>query len=191
MDHVVIFDPNGNFWPGALVGGRRVSSLHGEGVRTLPVETSLFTRSGIGGFFMRSWGAGVRLNNPQPKMIVPMTVYVDAACNELHWMVRLMPDLTDHPADVPFEVPKRFNGLIRLSQDSQQPGTTVQGLGPSKGDIPLDDLGPLDEHGGWTVQGRSQLSPTGEGYMGVSFYGTAPGLTMVWAAITACRSEGG
>ncbi len=178
--YVVLEDPNGTYWPGALIESeRRANMLRSDGVVLLQCEPLLFSRSGVGGFYKRAWGSGIPLSNLQPKMIVPMTIFVSREFQQLHWCVRLVKD--DELKHI-----EQFNGLLRLSADNSQPGAHVSGLGQPKKAIALDDLGAPDANNGWTVFGMNEVRPDADGLMGLSFYGMAPGLRLVWAAISQC-----
>jgi hypothetical protein len=51
-----------------------------------------------------------------------------------------------------------------------------------KNSVNCGKLGPIDDFGGWTIQGRSQIHVQGEGCYGLALYGFAPGLRVAWAA---------
>ena len=70
---VVVDDPSGQYWEGALVKGREGHILRSRGVIVLPVDPRMFRFSGIGGYMKRSWGAGFPLTNVVPALNCPLT----------------------------------------------------------------------------------------------------------------------
>lgn len=178
--YIVVDDPRGEWNEGSLVEESRARVLTSEGVALLPVDSQLFRYSGVGGYARRAWGSGISLSNQHPRLLVPMTLFVDQTVRNLNWLVRLIPD-----AEMPGI--RRFNGILRLMQDSSQAHSAVGGLGAATQSFDLSEIGAPDAQGGWTLRGTYDLAPHAAGHMGIALYGTAPGLRVVWSAISASR----
>ena len=180
--HIVVYDPIGLFWDGSLLEEERAKQVAARGVVTLPVETDLFVRSGVGAFHKRSWGAGWPLSLMAPRPVCPLTLYVERDLHMLTWAARVVVDSGsefDHT---------QYRGSLRLVTDGQQPGAQVGGI--SDGNAVLLDpesLGEADVHGGWIVRGTAQLNSGGDGFVGLTLYGNAPGLRVAWAAVALSR----
>jgi len=177
--HIVIDDPTGKFWEGALVDRSRANVLRAAGVALLPVDPRLFTACAIGGFHKRAWGAGFPLDAHIPRMNAPLTMFLASRLTKIHWCARLIRD-TRYPADL------SPVGTLRLTIDSGQSwanaGCALSSL--KQNTVNLAELGPPDEEGGWVISGESMISVPREGFAGFALYGSAPGLAVVWAAIT-------
>lgn len=177
--HIVIDDPNGENYEGSLVDDLTAKILMGKDVVVLPIAEHLLLRTGIGGFFKRAWGSGIPMSSHAPSSIAPMTIFVDTEIDTINWAIRIVPDV-----DMPNV--KEFNGLLRLMIDSSQPnGGSISHV---REHFALNDLGAPDARGGWTLRGSYVVKAYGAGFMGLSVYGTAPGLRVLWSAITASRS---
>jgi len=176
--HVVVWDPQGKFWEGSLIEDERAAQLDARGVVSLPVEASLFARSGVGGFMKRAWGAGWRLNFNIPKLSCPLCMYVRPDMHRVCFAARLVLD-EQTPTD-----PSGLLGSLRFVTDSGQPSAQLGGyIADPKCVIDVSQLGPMDEHGGWSVKGEGKLFAQSDGYVGTGIYGSAPGLRIAWAAV--------
>jgi hypothetical protein len=187
-DHVVVWDPEGMYWDGAVIDGDRAGRLAQRGVVTLPCLPQLFEQSGVGGFSKRSWGAGLPLDSLAPRMVAPLTLYMPETGQAvhpprgLHWRARLVLDVRDgvRPPTKPL-----FDGVVRFTADSSQrtPNKCVY-LEQGSRSFTARDLGPADAHGGWTVGGEGVVSAPGEGHYGFALWAGAPGLRVAWVAAT-------
>lgn len=184
---VVVWDPEGEYWPGGVVTqqqAREFASKARRGVVTLPVLVDQLGASGCGGYSKREWGAGVPLSNPVPRLLAPLVLYVDAlppfaggkpAARGIAWAARLVRD-----AAVKIERP---DGTVRFAADGSQRNpqkATYHELGDRQQLV--RELGAEDRHGGWTVGGEGSLGVAAEGHYGFALYATAPGLRVVWVA---------
>ncbi len=175
---IVVWDPAGEFWDGALVDEQRGKQLEVRGAVLLPVVMRLLGIGGIGGFQKRSWGSGWPLASPAPATYCPMTIYGARELRALYWAARLVPASPEGPHE--------YAGQLRLSADGSQPHSMPTGYSPTVGAVAsnLSQLGEPDEHGGWTLRGNGAMSPTSDGYYGFTLYGYGPGLRVAWAAVS-------
>lgn len=186
--HVVVWDPEGSYWEGAVVDGDKAGRLGQRGVVTLPCLPQLFEQSGVGGFSKRAWGAGLPLDSLAPRLVAPLAMFMPDTgqavhpTRGLHWRARLVLDVREgvRPPTRPL-----FDGVIRFTSDSSQRSNTkctYQEL--SQRAFTARDLGPADAHEGWTVGGEGIVSAPGEGHYGFALWAGAPGLRVVWVAAT-------
>lgn len=176
--NIVVWDPEGKYWEGSLVGEAQATVIRGRGGVALPVDPELFKVSGIGGYFRRGWGAGWPCDHGVPKMFCPMTIYVTPEHRQLHWAARLIPEDD------------------RIASGIQGPATmTIMGyparanthcatITPTVGLRPLRELGAVDAHGGWNLVANAIANPAVEGNHAFALYGAAPGVRVAWAALT-------
>lgn len=180
MSHlVVVDDPMGEYWEGSLIEEKRAEMLKARGLIALPVDPELIRISGVGGFYKRSYGSGWPLSNAAPTGNCPVTLYTTRNHHRLGWAARLVLD--------PSAPQKNHVGLLRLTSDTAQ-ATAMQGgfVGNDPRDknlIDVSKLGSADAEGGWTVTGTGTIRSTGEGYLALTLYGTAPGLAVEWLAV--------
>lgn len=174
VQHIVVWDPEGEFWEGGLVDASRARQLEARGVILLPIVPRLFAAGGIGGFHKRAWGAGWPLPPHVPAVHCPLTIHGSKQLRALHWAARLVPEnvVGEHS----------YDGQLRFMSDLTQANVQHASYLPEGAAFELSKLGPLDPRGGWIVRGRGSLSPTTDGFMGFAFYGFGPGLKMAWAA---------
>jgi hypothetical protein len=182
--HVVVWDPEGEYWEGALVDGQRGLRLNERGACTLPCVPDLFRMSSVGGYSKRAWGAGIPLTNLVPAMVAPLTMYCHPEVKGLYWRARLVPDL--QPQKSLAAARPRLEGIVRFSADSGQ-RTPIKGGYQELTEKPImvRDLKDPDKHGGWTVGGEGVMAFGTEGHYGFALYATAPGLRVAWVAATA------
>lgn len=183
--HVVVSDPAGKYWEGAVVDAVRVNELRGRGVATLPCIPDLFRYAGVSGYSKRAWGAGWPLDTVVPSLVCPLTMYVpfDAPKN-VEWCARIMP--TNEALARVEKGHSASNGVLRLAAGEMR-GSQLRAVitdHEGKNNVDVSKLGPPDEQGGWTVYGRAQVHASGEGCYGLALYGFAPGLRIVWLAAT-------
>lgn len=185
-EQVVVWDPEGEYWPGALLkapdlnqagqvvtGAGLADALAARGVVLLPVVPKLFRLSGVGGYAKREWGAGWPMSIGVPRNISPLTMYCTTDYGELHWVARLMGEGS-------------CEGSLKLVSDASQPnplraGLTYDGV---MSQVDLRNLGPADKHGGWVVGGRARVKFASDGHYGFGLYGAASSLRVVWAAVS-------
>ncbi len=176
---VVVQDPEGKFWPGAVVDAARANQLRPRGVALLPVVPALFKLSGVGGYAKREWGSGWPMDEITPRIHSPLTMYCVGEHTKFHWLARLV-------ADPKFGAGATFDGYLRLSADPSQPNPLKVGLTPdaSRPSINVRELGHPDARNGWTIGGHASAKVPQDGHYGFGFYGSAPGLRIAWAAIS-------
>lgn len=180
-DWIVVEDPLGEWWEGALVDEGRKRQLESRGVVLLPCLPDLFRRSGVGGFHKRAWGAGLSVNGSQPRTVAPLTVYCSPEFHGMYWAARLIPEppMVDRIMNDERNV---FQGFLRFIADASQANPNKLGVTPRN----VFDLGTLDKRhyvqGGFIIRGDATLTVPGEAHYGFALYGTAPGLRIVWMA---------
>jgi hypothetical protein len=181
-DYIVVEDPTGEWWEGALVDEGRQRQLEARGVVLLPVLPDLFRRSGVGGFHKRAWGAGFPLNASRPGISAPLTIYCSQHFTTMHWAARvaMLPECLEKVKNGDRAV---FDGaFVRFIGDASQANPNKCTLNPTV----TPDLATLDERtlvdDGFILRGTSEVSFPGDGHYGFALYGTARGLRVVWAA---------
>jgi hypothetical protein len=179
MSRIVVWDPEGEYWEGALVDETRARVLEARHVVTLPVDASLLKRGGVAGYHRRSWGAGWPLDHFTPRMACPLTMFVDQAHRTVDWVARLALD-----PGKPGAKPEDLMGQLRLVGDGAQGGADHASLTPNTPAVDVRTLAVADEWGGWTVGGRCTMHAPADRHYGFSLYGTAPGLRVLWAAVS-------
>lgn len=183
---IVVWDPEAEYWSGGLVDLVKAHQLAQRGVVLLPVEPPLFKLSGVGGYHYRAWGGGYPLDNPMPRMTCPLSMYCSREYPVFHWKARLVaePNVADDVAS--------FEGALRLQSDIGQVNPLKVGLMPLAKADPLFDMrqiGKADQYGGWTIGGKATAQVPQDGIYGFGLYGGAPGLRVVWAAVSLARFE--
>jgi hypothetical protein len=185
--HIVVWDPDGEWWEGALVPEpEQARALAQRRVCLLPVVPQLLQASADAGYFRRAWGKGVALPTGGHGPLCPLSLYAVHDMHYIHWAARLTPtaDIERMPDDS-----LRLVGMLRLVPDGMQRGgfqAQLEGAERDKVDFSL--LGPPDEQGGWTVGGTARIRQAIDAKACVSLHGSAmgarPQLRVVWAAIT-------
>lgn len=173
---IVVWDPTGDYWEGALVAPQRAEVIRSQGGCVLPAAPELFRLSGVGGFTKRSWGSGWPLNFLHPQLACPLTVLLTEGYRGVHWAIRLVDDGSREPGQI--------QGTLRLSSDTSQSYALKASLTPIGSPILGANLGKPDEYGGWTLTGRATVHPPQMGHHGFALYGTMPGCRVAWAALS-------
>lgn len=184
-EHIVVWDPEGEYWQGGIVDSATALPLRARGVALLPVDRRLLVAGAISGFFFRAWGAGWPVEGSVPRMCCPMTLRVapfdgqrDGTPDRIHWVARLVPD------GVPADDWKPI-GIIRLAPDSGQQGAFANGLtATDRIAVDLAKLGKADQHGGWTVGGDAMFGSRFDQTIGLGLYCSCPGVRIAWAAVS-------
>jgi hypothetical protein len=179
--NLVVWDPKGEFWEGAVVDDVRARALEARGVAVMPCIPDLFMRSGVGGFAKRAWGSGWPLDHTVPRMFAPLTVFVRAPDPgsshqkqpRLHWRMRLAP-LGDGAPGL---------GVIRVASDSSQhnPHKLTMSYG-EQDHVDVSRLEAPDAAGGWTIGGSAMICVPGDAHYPIGFWGAASGCRCVWVA---------
>lgn len=181
---IVVEDPTGEWWEGALVEESRCRQLESRGVVLLPVLPDLFKRSGVGGFHKRAWGAGHPLHPSRPSIAAPLMLFVSESFEHVHWAARLALDPAYLERVKAGEKGIFASGFLRFVGDASQSNPTKCTLMPTK----EADLSKLDDRtlveDGFIIRGDSRVNFPGDGHYGFAFYGTALGLRVVWSAVS-------
>lgn len=173
---VVVWDPTGDYWEGAIVEAARVADLQTKGVALLPCCPELFSEVPFCGYAKRSWGSGWPIDSNVPRRVCPLALYSPGdPYRQLRWMVRL--------------VGEKGRGIpMRLAAGEQRANvirpslSEVGGAATNMVDVP--NLGDPDAAGGWTVGGHALLSMPGPGMFALSLYAANPGMRVAWVAAT-------
>ena len=193
--HIVVWDPEQQYWEGSLVVEvEQARALAKRGVCLLPVVAKVMTAAADAGFFKRAWGKGIAVPVGGHQAICPLSIYALHDMHYLHWCARLVP--TPDAARDEEGVLKPIRGMLRLVPDGTQLGGFQAALqGAERDRVDLEQLGPVDEWGGWTVGGSALLRQSIDAKAAVSLHGSAQGersqLRVAWAAISQTTSEGG
>jgi hypothetical protein len=179
---VVVDDPTGQYWEGAVVSLAQSAVVAGHGGTTLPVVADQFARSGCGGYAKRSWGGGLPLDARVPTMVAPLCLYVDPALRGLVWRARVVPD-----ASRPVERP---DGTVRFVADSGQRGCAKAAYSELLALAVVREWPAQDSRGGWTVGGEGRVTAAQEGVCGFALYACAPGLRVLWVAASLASLTG-
>jgi len=186
--YIVVEDPQGTWWEGAIVDEGRQRQLEARGVVLLPCIPDLFRRSGVGGFHKRAWGAGFPIDPIKPAIVAPLVLYCTQHFNALHWAARVALDEA-HLEKVKNGDKAVFDGaFIRFIGDSSQANPNKCTVAPNviANMSELDDRTLVDD--GFILRGSSIASFSSDGHYGFALYGTARGLRIVWAAATQAQS---
>ena len=196
QQHVVVWDPRGEYWDGAVVGELKAHQLRALGVATLPVDAGLMAKNGVAGYFRRSFGAGVPLSPVIPQRAAMVLLWTTAGQGQrLFWRARLQ--ATFHVVagldGAEHLVRDELDGQLRLVADTAQVGAYPQGfVAYDEGAVAYTrGLGEPDKWGGWTVGGCVQLGQQLEGFMGLSLYGAARGARLAWVAVSQSDAPAG
>lgn len=179
--HVVVWDPEGDYWEGGVVDFTLARRLRTRGVVTLPVVPDMFKWSGVGGWAKRAWGAGIPLDSHAPRLVGPLTLFCIPDVRGLTWAARLVPDVREDGGRV--DKGRKPEGMVRFSADSGQ-RVPIQSAYNEVDEraVLVRDFAEPDAHGGWTVGGAGHVSIGTEGHYGYALYATAPGLRVAWVA---------
>jgi hypothetical protein len=197
--HVVIWDPEGAWWEGALVPEVEMARhLRQKGVCLLPVVPGLLRVAADAGYTKRAWGKGWALQTGGHQPLCPMSLFAMHDVHYLHWAARLMPTAdteqwgNEDRVGVGFYKPIR--GSIGLVPDGTQIGA-FQGAIEGADRVDFANLGAPDEAGGWTVGGTCLIRQLQDAKVAVSLHGSAVGkhaqLRVVWGALSQTTSAGG
>lgn len=186
MHHVVVWDPAGEYWEGAIVDAVRVSELRAKNIATLPCVPEVFRFAGCSGFAKRSWGSGWPLDTVIPSLICPLTIFSPAnpTLRTINWGARLVPSEIGRQRMLQGQ--RVAQGSLQIAageqRGSQMRAAVTDTDRPNA--VQIASLGNPDEDWGWTVEGRAVLHSSGEGCYGLALYGFAPGLRVAWLAAT-------
>jgi hypothetical protein len=184
-NYIVVYDPEGEYWDGSLVNPLVKNQLEARGVILLPTLPSLFKLSGVAAYAKRSWGAGLSLDFPAPKLHSPLTMFCDQRYTILHWAARLLPD-PSFLKKLEAGDPELLHGFLQISTDSSQVIPGKAGVHPKNPNVDVRALTKqkISKRGDFIVQGFANLRIPTDGHYGFGIYGYAPGLRLVWAAVS-------
>ncbi len=179
QNYIVVEDPENQYFEGSLVEAQRAEQLQQRGVAVLPVVPDLFKKSGAGGFFKRAWGSGWPLDALYPKMTAQMALFCDPIYKQMNWRARLVASPEFLAMD-----PVSRQGQLQLVADTSQRTPFNASCVPIDRPVVIRELGAPDARGGWVIGGRATIAVQTEGHYGFSLYGHAPGLRVLWAAVS-------
>ncbi len=177
--YIVIEDPENQYFEGSLVEAQRAAQLEARGVALLPVVPDLFKKSAAGGFFKRAWGSGWPLDALHPKMTAQTTLFCDPYHKSLHWKARLV--ATDEFLALPAA---QRQGQLQIVADTGQRTPYNASVVPVDKPVIIRELGAPDANKSWVVGGRATIACQVEGHYGFAIYGHAPGLRVLWTAVS-------
>ncbi len=180
--YVVVSDPSGEYWEGAIVNAAKVRQLASRGVEAVPCDPRKFAQGGAG-YVSRRWGSGISVSHLHPVLVSPVAILVIAEDRYVHWLARVVPD-PNFPKNQ-----ARGGGQLALASDPTQPHAQCGRIsGVVSRPEPLenlrDDLQHLQESGGgWTIGGTCLLSAT-PGFVGLALRGAGLGFAVASLAIS-------
>jgi len=192
--NIVVWDPAGEWWEGALVPEpEQARELARRGACLLPVVPQLLSAASDAGFFKRAWGKGVALATGGPMPLCPLGLYAVHDMHYLHWAARLVPTADVERRE---DGSHKLVGMLALVPDgTQRGGFQAQLEGADRSRVDLSLLGPPDEAGGWTVGGYARVRQMNDAKVCVCLHGAAMGaraqLRVAWAAVTQTASPEG
>lgn len=187
--YIVIHDPCGGFWEGAVIDQRQAHQLKQSGVSVLPVNPNLFRINGAAGFVKRAWGSGWTLENTIPAALCPLVMFVVPEQQVINFAVRLVP--TQEALEMMDSKESKWSpsGRLRLVTDTSQHGVATGGLASlPETTLDIDSLVYDEDTLGWTMYGKASLNALGEGYYGFALYGYVPGMKVAWFAMSQTSS---
>ncbi len=192
--HVVVHDPEDQFWEGAVVPAMQVPSLRARQATTLPIDPLLVgqrMRSAVSGYFRRGWGSGWSIDVPVPRMTCPMALYVERQdrSTPIWWAARIKLDPAVAEA---VRAGARPQGSLRLAADAQQAGAFSGGFAGTPDNVVdgpriPEKFGMPDREDGWVLHGRGLVTPPLDGVLALGLWGHLQGARVLWAAVTQSR----
>lgn len=173
--HVVVWDPKGEYWEGAVVSGKEVNALETRGVVLLPCIPELFFDAGFAGYAKRAWGSGWPLDSSAPRAACPILLYYPGEpYRRVHWKARLV-GTPGQGVPLRFAAGETRGNIVR---------PVVQDVAAANNAVDVASLGAPDAHGGWTVGGTASLGVAAAAAYGFALYGCARGMRVAWLAAT-------
>lgn len=173
MSEMVLFDPQGTYWEGALVSGDVARVIRSNRGATIPIDTDLLNLNAVAGYYSRSFGGGIKPSTAVPARICPMLLYTVPPGTVLNWRLRLQAVEGEQPT-----------GSLRIVTDSSQRNAYAGGLNAGEGSgVAFGQLGDPDQFGGWEVGNQMRISPV-EGYLSLMVYGAGTGVRISRATVS-------
>lgn len=146
-----------------------------RGAALLPIGFVACARTAIGGYSVRHWGAGERVDAGLPSMVCPMAIELIRGMNTLNWIARIV----GKPEDK-----EPLHGSLRMISDGLQ--TTMRCPMSAHGGKNLVDLRRLGEQdgSGWLIGGSTGIEVERDGVYGFGLHGAATGVSVLWSAIS-------
>jgi len=182
MHHIVVEDPEGQYFEGSIVDHSVAVQIRGRGGIALPADPTLFREMGNGGYFKRAWGSGWPCDHSIPTHFCPMTLFLTKEHQIVHWAARLVGD-----GETAGAAPPDSPGTIGFAAVPGRSNTMIAPLTPQTPPARIRDLGACDEQGGWIIKGHAHARIVADGHHSFALYGTGAGLRVAWAAATAVR----
>jgi len=171
---IVVHDPDGTYPAGTLLDGKTGAVAAKHKVVVLPADPNRINTA-FGGFFYRPWGWGWQFDRMIASRGCPMLVGTDPAYTWMYWAAACVPIRKGEP----------MHGQIRLTTDGS--------AGAISGGLALDQLPPKfelieypigAEHHGFIISGRCQMSVSMAGQIGLSLWGVARNVGVLWSAVS-------
>ena len=179
---IVVWDATGEYAEGEVVDDNRKVKLLAQGrAVVLPVDAEILGANALAGYVRRSFGRGWVPDQYTPGRGAQLVFYSIPGRPMLHWCARI--GTAFERAFKPGDLAAR--GSLKLMTDTSQRGIALAGgLVPVVEPPRLETLGSPDKDGGWTLQGTSQFSAQHEGFIGLSLYGAASAVRVLWLAVS-------
>lgn len=180
--HVVVFDPTGEYWEGAVVGPGPAQLINQRGGVAIPADPAMFAVSGIGAFCKRAWGSGWAADHSTPRQYAPVAMYLMKEHRIVHWAAKLVPDARFADAAEGITSP----AALTIAATPPRGNLLTAPITPRTQPVRLRDLGPAKD-GGWIVRGNAFMNVAAEGAHGFSLYGGGGAFRVAWLAVGAIR----
>lgn len=180
-NRIVVWDPSGRFWDGAIVSEFDEARMAGNGCVTLPCNAEEFGLAGNSAFSKRSWGSGWPLP-VSGAHFAPLAVFkAGEGSKVIHWAARLVAD--DATLARARAGKQTSHGALQIAGAQSRSGQDTPSI-YGQGGVDLSKLGPPDENDGWNLKGTASFSSPHEGTYGVCLYGYGPGMRVQWLAVS-------
>ena len=170
--YVVIEDTK--FPAGAVLSEPQAVPARLRGAALLPLDGK-DARTAINGYSVRHWGAGEKVDPGLPSLVCPMVLGLVRGLHTLNWCARIIGKPSER---------EPLHGSLRVISDGFQTSMkcALSSVG-GKNVFELKRLGEQDVNG-WVISGSAGVDVESEGIYGFGLHGAAPGVSVLWSALS-------